>query len=151
MLRYTPALAFLAAFAGLSQAAPAAKPAATPTRATTATAPSAKKARSPTGTSQNDAALEKDIRARFERSKIATNKFTVLVQGGVATLEGKTGVLQHKGTATRLARNAGAIKVVNKIEVSEEARRKSAANLETGRRRAQVKRSESSARSEARR
>ncbi|MSV28137.1 MAG: BON domain-containing protein [Bryobacterales bacterium] len=151
MLHYMPALAFLAAFAGLSQAAPAAKPAATPTPTTTATAPSARKAPAPASTAQNDAALEKDIRARLEKSKISTNKFTVRVQGGVATLEGKTGVLQHKGTATRLARNAGALKVVNKIEVSEEAKQKSAANLEAGRRRAQVKRSEASARSEARR
>ncbi len=141
MPRTIAALAFLAAFAGLSQAGPAAKPAAT----------TAKKTSTSASTAQNDTALEKDIRARLAKSKISVNKFTVRVQGGVATLEGKTGVVQHKGTATRLARNAGAVKVVNRIEVSEEAKEKNAANLESGRRRAQVKRSEPPARGEARR
>jgi len=64
------------------------------------------------------------------------------VQGGVATFTGKTDVLQHKGTATRLAKNAGAVKVVNHIEVSDAAKEKAASNLDGGRRRAQVKRSD---------
>jgi hypothetical protein len=74
----------------------------------------------------------------------------VRVQGGVATLEGRTDVLQHKGTATRLAKAAGARRVVNRIEVSDAARRKASANLAQGRRRAQIKRSEASPRSEPR-
>lgn len=90
----------------------------------------------------SDAELEKAILARFARSKIAVNKFQVRVQNGVATIEGRTSVVQHKGTATRLAKAAGARAVVNNIQVSDEARRKSAANLAQGRRRAQVKRSE---------
>lgn len=97
----------------------------------------------------SDAELEKAIRARFARSKIAANNFTVRVQGGVATLEGRTGIVQHKATATRLAKAAGAKRVINKIEVSEEARRKASANLAQGRRRAQIKRSQA-ARSEPR-
>ena len=68
------------------------------------------------------------------------------MQGGVATLTGRTDVLQHKGTATRLARNGGALRVVNRIEVSEAAKEKAASNLDSGRRRAQVKRSEISSR-----
>ena len=79
-------------------------------------------------------------------SKISKNKFEVHVQGGVATLTGRTDVLQHKGTATRLARNGGALRVVNRIEVSEAAKEKAASNLDSGRRRAQVKRSEISSR-----
>jgi hypothetical protein len=87
-----------------------------------------------------DAVIEQNIRAKFAKSKISADKFTVHVQGGVATIEGKSNVIQHKGTATRLAKNAGAVKVVNKIELSQAARDKAAANLEKGRRRAQVKR-----------
>lgn len=98
----------------------------------------------------SDAELEKAIKARFATSKISTHHFQVHVQGGVATLEGATDVLQHKGTATRLAKNMGAIRVVNKIEVSEAAREKAASSLASGRRRAQVKRTESNARGEKR-
>lgn len=89
-----------------------------------------------------DAEIERSIRARFARSKISVNKFQVHVQGGVATIEGHTDVIQHKGTATRLARSGGALQVVNRIEVSQAARERASANLAKGRRRAQVKRSE---------
>jgi osmotically-inducible protein OsmY len=89
-----------------------------------------------------DQQVEKAIAERFARSKIARNHFQVRVQGGVATLTGKTDVLQHKGVATRLAKTSGARQVVNRIEVSEAARQKAAANLAQGRRRAQIKRGE---------
>jgi len=89
-----------------------------------------------------DRRLEQAIRARFAASKIAVNGFEVRVQGGVATIEGRTDVVQHKGTATRLAKAMGAVRVVNRIEVSQAAREKAAASLAKGRRRAQVKRSE---------
>lgn len=92
-----------------------------------------------------DSELEQEIRARFARSKISVNKFTVRVQGGTATIDGKTNVIQHKATATRLARLAGARTVRNQIEVSEQAKEAAAKNLSEGRRRAQVKRSEASA------
>ena len=91
---------------------------------------------------RSDAEIEKDIRARLAKSKINQDKFQVHVQGGVATLEGSTDVLQHKGVATRLAKSGGAVAVVNKIQISEAAKAKAAKNLETGRRRAQIKRSE---------
>jgi len=94
-----------------------------------------------------DGQLEKAISARFAKSKISTHNFKVHVQGGVATIEGKSDVLQHKGVATRLAKNAGALKVVNKIEVSQAAKDKALHNLDSGRRRAQVKRSDTNARS----
>jgi BON domain len=90
----------------------------------------------------SDAELERAIRARFSTSKIAEDKFTVHVQGGVATIEGRSDVVQHKGTATRLAKNAGAVRVVNKIQLSQAAKDRASANLEKGRRRAQVKRGE---------
>ncbi|HLK46479.1 MAG TPA: BON domain-containing protein [Bryobacteraceae bacterium] len=109
-------------------------PGSTGTRARTA-AKSALPARS-------DADIERDIRSRLAKSKISEDNFQVHVQGGIATLEGNTGVIQHKGVATRLAKSGGAVAVVNKIQISEAAKAKAAKNLETGRRRAQIKRSE---------
>ncbi len=88
-----------------------------------------------------DVALESAIRQRFAKSKSAEDKFTVRVQGGVATIEGKTNVVQRKAAATRMAKTAGAKRVINKIEVSEGARQKASTSLAAGRRRAQVKRS----------
>jgi osmotically-inducible protein OsmY len=90
----------------------------------------------------SDADLEKAILAKFARSKIAADKFQVRVSGGVATISGRADVIQHKGTATRLARTAGAVQVVNKVQLSQAAREKAAANLDKGRRRAQIKRGE---------
>src|SRR5882762_6655433 len=134
-----PLLLCLALFAvtGWGQISPVAKPASTTVKKT---APATK---STSGNSaSNDAAIEKTIRAKLAASKISRNKFEVHVQGGVATLTGKTDVVQHKGVATRLAKTGGAAKVVNKIEVSQAAKEKAASNLESGRRRAQVKRSD---------
>lgn len=84
-----------------------------------------------------DSQIERNIRARLSRSKIGRNGFQVRVQGGVATWEGKTSVIQHKGAATRMAKASGARAVVNNIVISEEARQKAAARL-GGIRRAQL-------------
>lgn len=94
----------------------------------------------------SDAELQRSIQERFNRSKIKTENFQVSVRQGIATISGKTSVIQRKGTATRLAKLAGARAVENKIEVSAEARERAAKNLESGRRRAQIKRSEVSKR-----
>jgi hypothetical protein len=128
----------LATVSGFGQARPAAPPARPANTKKAAKAP------------PSDAQIEQAIRARLAASKIGKNGFTVRVQGGVATLEGKTDVIQHKGTATRLAKSAGAIRVVNKIQISQAAKEKAANNLAAGRRRAQVKRTELTARSAAR-
>jgi hypothetical protein len=90
----------------------------------------------------SDAEIEAAIRARFAKSKSGIDKFTVRVQGGVATIEGKTDVVQRKAAATRMAKAAGAKQVINKVEVSAAAKEKASKNLAEGRRRAQVKRSE---------
>jgi hypothetical protein len=87
-----------------------------------------------------DPQLEALIRAKFAKSKINADKFTVRVQGGVATIEGHTDVIQHKGVATRLAKTAGAVAVTNRIQISEAARQRAAGNLEKGRRRVQLQR-----------
>jgi hypothetical protein len=90
--------------------------------------------------SRPDAEVEREIRAKFAKSKINQDKFQVHVQGGLATIEGKTEVIQHKGVATRLAKGGGAVAVANHIQISEAAREKAAGNLDAGRRRVQVKR-----------
>ena len=108
----------------------------------TKTAPQAKPP-APQGTSaQQDKAIEAVIQAKLQKSKIAKDGFKVRVQGGVATWEGSTDVIQHKGAATRMAKAAGAKAVVNHIKISDAAKQKAADNLDQGRRRAQVKRSD---------
>lgn len=90
---------------------------------------------------KSDAQIEAAIKAKLAKSpKLSQEHLQVHVQGGVATFEGKTDVVQHKGTATRMAKSAGAVAVNNHIQVSEAAKEKAAGNLETGRRRAQLKR-----------
>jgi BON domain-containing protein len=91
-------------------------------------------------TAQQDKEIEAAIRVKLARSKIGKDGFTVKVQGGVATWEGSTGVIQHKGAATRMAKSSGAKKVINNIKVSDQAKAQAAGNLEQGRRRAQIKR-----------
>lgn len=87
-----------------------------------------------------DKETESVIRAKLAKSKIGKDGFTVRVQGGVAYWDGSTNVVQHKGAATRMAKTAGAKKVVNNIKVGDAAKETASANLEQGRRRAQVKR-----------
>jgi osmotically-inducible protein OsmY len=101
-----------------------------------------RQARPAAAAGKSDSELEAAIRARFAKSKISADNFQVRVQGGVATIEGRAQVIQHKGTATRLARLAGAKEVVNRITITDEARAKATQNLAKGRRRAQVKRSD---------
>jgi osmotically-inducible protein OsmY len=104
------------------------------------TTPSAAASKTPAKPKLSDVQLEALIRAKFAKSKINADKFTVRVQGGIATIEGKTDVVQHKGSATRMARTAGAAAVNNRVQVSGAAKEKAAGNLATGRRRVQVKR-----------
>ena len=92
--------------------------------------------------SQEDQRIEGVIRAKLAKSKIGKNGFTIRVQGGVAYWEGTTNVVQHKGTATRMAKTSGAKRVVNNIKVSDAAKAQAAENLDQGRRRAQIVRGE---------
>ena len=93
-------------------------------------------------TAQEDKVIEAAIRAKLAKSKIGKDGFKVRVQGGVATWDGTTDVLQHKGAATRMAKTAGAKAVVNNIKVGDAAKQQAADNLDQGRRRVQVKRSD---------
>jgi len=66
----------------------------------------------------SDAEIEATIRAKLAKSKIGKDGFQVHVKDRVATWTGSTSVMQHKGAATRMAKTAGAIQVVNNIKVS---------------------------------
>ena len=91
---------------------------------------------------KSDAEIEKEIRARLAKSKIGVEKFQVHVQGGVATFEGKTNVIQHKGVATRpKAQAQWPWQVISRSAKRPKIKRQ-LTNLENGRRRAQIKRGE---------
>jgi BON domain len=109
------ALTLAVVFTGLSQATSVVKPVAGASKVSAQKVP--------------DAQVERAIREKFAKSKISVEHFTVSVQNGVATIDGKTNVIQHKGVATRLAKTGGALTVKNRIEVSEGAKAKAAAKL----------------------
>ena len=96
----------------------------------------------PVEVTSSDAALEGAIRARFAKSKIDSDEFTVHVSNGIATLDGRTDVIQHKGTATRLAKSSGAKGVQNRIEITEHGRQKASRRRRKAPRRVYVQRGE---------
>ena len=122
MSKFFSALAVAVVFAGLSQAASVAKP-------VTVASPQKPAPKAAPARVLPDAQIQHDIQLKFAKSKINAEHFTVTVKNGVATLEGKTGVIQHKGVATRMAKKGGAIAVENHIQVSDEAKAKAAATL----------------------
>jgi hypothetical protein len=67
----------------------------------------------------SDAEIEAAIRAKLAKSKIGKDGFLIQVRNGVATWTGTTTVMQHKGAATRMAKTAGAFKVINNIKISD--------------------------------
>jgi len=88
----------------------------------------------------SDAEIEATIKAKLAKSKIGKDGFQVRVKDGVATWTGTTATMQHKGSATRMAKTAGAIRVVNNIKVSEADAAKAKSNLTgTAPRRLEVK------------
>ena len=84
------------------------------------------------GPAPSDAQIDATIRAKLAKSKIGKDGFRFKVAHGVVTWEGKTDVIQHKGSATRMARTAGAVQVVNNIQISAAAKAKAAGNLHKG-------------------
>lgn len=87
----------------------------------------------------SDAEIEATIKAKLAKSKIGKDGFQVHVKNGIATWTGSTSVMQHKGAATRMAKTAGAVQVVNNIKVSDQATQQAAGNLTGAPRRVQVK------------
>jgi hypothetical protein len=82
----------------------------------------------------SDAEIEATIKAKLANSKIGKDGFQIHVKNQIATWTGSTGVMQHKGAATRMAKAAGAIQVVNNIKVSDDAKAKAAGNIGAPRR-----------------
>ncbi len=80
-------------------------------------------------TTPSDAQIEATIRTKLAKSKIGKDGFRFHVLRGVVTWEGSTSVMQHKGSATRMARAAGAVQVVNNIQVDSSAKSKATGNL----------------------
>ena len=113
-MRTSRLAALLLAAAGAAWGQPAPYPGRRTPPPPKATAPTAAKTQKQAA--KPDSLIEADIRARFAKSKISADKFQVHVQGGVATIEGKTDVIQHKGVATRLAKSAGAVAVNNHVQ-----------------------------------
>jgi hypothetical protein len=97
-----------------------------PAQAGTTTTRSANVGRMATPT---DAQIDATIRAKLAKSKIGKDGFRFKVARGVVTWEGNTSVIQHKGAATRMAKTAGAVQVVNNIQISGDAKAKAAAHL----------------------
>ncbi|MCC7153729.1 MAG: BON domain-containing protein [Bryobacterales bacterium] len=64
-----------------------------------------------------DQTIVQRIQKSFAQSKLRDEHFIVKLEGEAVILEGRTRISQHKGTATRLAKNAGASNVINRIEV----------------------------------
>lgn len=74
-----------------------------------------------------DTQIESQIRTKLAKSKIGKDGFRFKVAHGVVTWEGTTAVPQHKGSATRMAKAAGAKEVVNNIKVTGSGKSESAA------------------------
>jgi hypothetical protein len=68
-------------------------------------------------TPASDLAIQTELRDRLAKSVIGKDGFTPRVKDGVVYWEGSTTVAQHKGAATRMAKSAGARRVVNNIRV----------------------------------
>ena len=100
---------------------------------TIATPANATTSRTPTTTQRTaampDVQIEQTIRTKLAKSKIGKDGFRFKVHNGVVTWEGATDVVQHKGSATRMAKAAGAVQVVNNIQISSSAKAKAASNL----------------------
>jgi len=87
----------------------------------------------------SDEEIEATIKGKLAKSKIGKDGLQVHVKNGIATWTGSTNVMQHKGAATRMAKTAGAIQVVNNIKISPEGKEKAAGNLSGQPRKVQVK------------
>jgi hypothetical protein len=66
---------------------------------------------------RSDVQIEAQIKTKLAKSVIGKDGFAVRVKDGVAYWTGSTTIPQHKGGATRMAKAAGAKRVVNDIHV----------------------------------
>ncbi len=71
----------------------------------------------------SDAAISSRIQAKLARSKLKPDGLRYSVKQGVVEWDGAVSIGQHKGAATRMAKAAGAARVVNRIVVKRGAHR----------------------------
>lgn len=64
-----------------------------------------------------DAAISAKLKQRLSRSKLKSDGLQYRVQDGVVEWSGTVRVPQRKGAATRMAKSAGAKRVVNRISI----------------------------------
>lgn len=82
---------------------------------------------------RTDAQIDATLHAKLAKSKIGKDGFRFHVEHGVVTWEGVTRVAQHKGAATRMAKSAGARRVINNILVSSGTKAKSGSGIPSAR------------------
>lgn len=64
-----------------------------------------------------DAAIERSLKARVQRSKLKQDGLSFAVKNGIVEWQGQVAIPQRKGAATRMAKAAGAAQVRNLIRV----------------------------------
>lgn len=67
--------------------------------------------------STEDASIAARLKAKLSRSKLRTDSLQYQVKDGVVEWSGSVRIPQRKGAATRMAKSAGAKRVVNRIAV----------------------------------
>lgn len=67
---------------------------------------------------RSDAQIESQLKTKLAKSVIGKDGFTFRVKESVVYWDGATSIPQHKGSATRMAKSAGAKRVVNQIKVA---------------------------------
>jgi len=70
-----------------------------------------------------DAAISAKLKQKLSRSKLNSDGLQYKVQNGVVEWSGSVQIPQRKGAATRMAKSAGAKRVVNRITVNAQAHR----------------------------
>jgi hypothetical protein len=69
------------------------------------------------GAASQDSSIEARLKARLSRSKLNSDGLKFQVKDGIVEWSGIVKIPQRKGAATRMAKSAGAKRVVNRIVV----------------------------------
>jgi hypothetical protein len=88
---------------------------------------------------RSDVEIARTFREKLSKSKLKSEGIQIKVEKGIATITGRTEVLQHKGTATRMAKSSGATQVHNDMIVGEAARKAAGERLAAARNKAFTK------------
>ena len=71
------------------------------------------------GASGEDALITSRLKSKMARSKLKSDGLHYKVEGGTVEWSGTVKIPQRKGAATRMAKSAGARRVLNRIVVQE--------------------------------